>query len=60
VPVFFTGIRIVDVSFHFGKEEDHSVPYLKSITRFMDSEDFESILEGVDAAPDRAEDLLTR
>jgi FMN-dependent NADH-azoreductase len=42
--------------FHFGKEEDHSVPYLKSIMGFMGIEDFEVIVvEGVDAIPDRAE-----
>ena len=43
--------------FHFGKEEDHSVPYLKSIMGFMGIENFESVvLEGVDAMPDLAED----
>ena len=42
--------------FHFGKEEDHSVPYLKSIMGFMGIEDFEAIVvEGVDAIPDQAE-----
>ncbi len=42
--------------FHFGKKEDHSVPYLKSIMGFMGIEDFEAIVvEGVDAIPDRAE-----
>ncbi len=42
--------------FHFGKKEDHSVPYLKSIMGFMGIDDFEAIVvEGVDAIPDRAE-----
>lgn len=42
--------------FHFGKEEDHSVPYLKSIMSFMGIEDFEAVVvEGVDAVPDQAE-----
>jgi FMN-dependent NADH-azoreductase len=42
--------------FHFGKEEDHSVPYLKSIMGFMGIDDFESVVvEGVDAIPDQAE-----
>jgi len=42
--------------FHFGKEEDHSVPYLKSIMNFMGIDNFEAIvLEGVDAIPDRVE-----
>jgi len=42
--------------FHFGKEEDHSVPYLKSIMGFMGIDDFEAIVvEGVDATPDRAD-----
>lgn len=41
--------------FHFGKEEDHSVPYLKAIMGFMGIESFETIvIEGVDAVPDRA------
>ena len=42
--------------FHFGKEEDHSVPYLKSIMGFMGIEDFDAVVvEGVDAVPDQAE-----
>jgi len=42
--------------FHYGKAEDHSVPYLKSIMGFMGIEDFEAVvLEGVDAVPDQAE-----
>jgi FMN-dependent NADH-azoreductase len=44
--------------FHFGKEEDHSVPYLKSIMNFMGVQDFQSIVvEGVDAVPARAEEF---
>ncbi|WP_136513156.1 MULTISPECIES: FMN-dependent NADH-azoreductase [Geomonas] len=43
--------------FHYGNEEDHSVPYLKSIMGFMGIENFEAIvLEGVDAMPDLAEE----
>ena len=42
--------------FHYGKEEDHSVPYLRSIMRFMGIDDFEAIVvEGVDTMPDVAE-----
>jgi FMN-dependent NADH-azoreductase len=42
--------------FHYGKAEDHSVPYLKSIMGFMGIEDFEAVVvEGVDAVPDQAE-----
>ncbi|HXE96735.1 MAG TPA: NAD(P)H-dependent oxidoreductase [Dongiaceae bacterium] len=42
--------------FHYGKEEDHSVPYLKSIMGFMGVDDFEAVVvEGVDAIPDQAE-----
>lgn len=42
--------------FHFGREEDHSVPYLKSIMGFMGVDDFEAVvIEGVDAIPDQAE-----
>ncbi|QEM69371.1 FMN-dependent NADH-azoreductase [Geobacter sp. FeAm09] len=41
--------------FHYGKEEDHSVPYLKSIMGFMGIDEFEAIvIEGVDAIPQRA------
>jgi len=44
--------------FHFGKEEDHSVPYLKSVMGFMGIDDFEAVVvEGVDALPDRAEEF---
>ncbi len=42
--------------FHYGKEEDHSVPYLRSIMQFMGIDDFEAIVvEGVDMKPDLAE-----
>jgi FMN-dependent NADH-azoreductase len=42
--------------FHYGKKDDHSVPYLKSIMGFMGIEDFEAVVvEGVDAVPDKAE-----
>jgi len=41
--------------FHFGKGEDHSVPYLKSIMGFMGVSEFEAIVvEGVDAIPEQA------
>lgn len=44
--------------FHYGKDEDHSVPYLKSIMGFMGVEDFEAVVvEGVDAVPDRAHEF---
>lgn len=47
--------------FHYGKKEDHSVPYLKSITNFMGIKDFEAIVvEGVDAIPERAEEFIRR
>jgi len=43
---------------HYGKEEDHSVPYLMSIMGFMGIEDFEAVVvEGVDAIPDRADEF---
>ena len=41
-----------------GKEEDHSVPYLRSIMNFMGVEDFNAIvLEGVDTVPEKAEEF---
>ncbi|MCB2191191.1 MAG: NAD(P)H-dependent oxidoreductase [Deltaproteobacteria bacterium] len=44
--------------FHYGTENDHSVPYLKSIMGFMGVEDFEAVVvEGVDAIPERAEEF---
>ena len=44
--------------FHYGKAEDHSVPYLKSIMGFMGIDEFETIVvEGVDAIPDRADEF---
>jgi FMN-dependent NADH-azoreductase len=44
--------------FHYGKMEDHSVPYLKSIMHFMGVDDFEAIVvEGVDAIPGRADEF---
>lgn len=45
--------------FHYGKEEDHSIPYLKSIMNFMGVEDFDHILiEGADALPDKAQGIV--
>jgi len=42
--------------FHFGKDDDHSVPYLRSIMGFMGVEDFEAIVaEGLDALRDRSD-----
>lgn len=47
--------------FHYGKNHDHSVPYLKSIMGFMGIEDFEAIvLEGVDAAPQHLQEFKNR
>ncbi|TCK58471.1 FMN-dependent NADH-azoreductase [Seleniivibrio woodruffii] len=47
--------------FHYGKEEDHSVPYLYSLMQFMGVEDFEAlILEGVDAQSDKLEELKNK
>jgi len=44
--------------FHYGKEEDHSVPYLRSIMNFMGINDFETIVvEGVDAVPEKEEEV---
>lgn len=47
--------------FHYGKIEDHSVPYLKSIMGFMGIEDFRSVVvEGADALPHRAEEFMNK
>lgn len=47
--------------FHFGKEEDHSVPYLRSVLKFMGIEDFRAvILEGVDALPHKAGEFIQK
>ena len=47
--------------FHFGKEEDHSVPYLQTIMGFMGIDNVEAIVvEGVDAVPDRAETIVAQ
>ena len=47
--------------FHHATEEDHSVPYLKSILKFMGIEDFQSIvLEGVDAVPQKANEFTQK
>jgi len=47
--------------FHSGSAQDHSVPYLKAIMNFMGVEDFEAVvLEGVDSAPEREEELKRR
>ncbi|QEM68764.1 FMN-dependent NADH-azoreductase [Geobacter sp. FeAm09] len=42
--------------FHFGKDDDYSVPYLRSIMHRMGIDDFEAIvIEGCDRRPDLAE-----
>ena len=47
--------------FHFGQEEDHSVPYLRSILKFMGIEDFRAVvLEGVDALPHKASEFVQK
>ena len=47
--------------FHYGNEEDHSVPYLKAVINFMGIENFEAVvIEGVDAFPDRAEEFIKK
>jgi FMN-dependent NADH-azoreductase len=44
--------------FHYGKPEDYSVPYLKSVLTFLGIENFASVVvEGVDALPDRTETI---
>jgi FMN-dependent NADH-azoreductase len=44
--------------FHSGKEDDHSVPYLKSIMRFLGVDDFSTIvIEGVDAQSEREQEF---
>lgn len=45
-------------SFHYGNEEDHSVPYLRAVMGLMGIADFEAIvLEGVDVVPQRAQEF---
>lgn len=47
--------------FHYGTEEDHSVPYLKSLMQFMGIKSFQSIvIEGVDALPHMAAELMRK
>lgn len=47
--------------FHYGKIEDHSVPYLKAVTYFMGIKDFKAVvIEGVDAFPHRKEEFLEK
>ncbi|MCD8490569.1 MAG: NAD(P)H-dependent oxidoreductase [Geovibrio sp.] len=42
--------------YYFGKENDHSISYLKSIMSFMGVDDFRTVLlEGVDAEPEMSE-----
>ncbi|MGD9824527.1 FMN-dependent NADH-azoreductase [Desulfobacter sp.] len=58
-----TGKKCLDIhssgGFHYGREEDHSVPYLKSVMNFMGVESFESVvIEGVDALPHKAETFI--
>lgn len=45
--------------FHLGNADDHSVPYLRSVMKFMGVEDFRSVvIEGVDALPHKAEEFM--
>lgn len=47
--------------FHSGADNDHSVPYLKSVMNFMGIEDFRSVVvEGVDALPHKAEEFMDK
>lgn len=47
--------------FHYGKVEDHSVPYLKAVTYFMGIRNFKAVvIEGVDAVPHRKEEFLEK
>lgn len=47
--------------FHHATEADHSVPYLRSILKFMGIEDFTAVvLEGVDALPDKAAEFMQK
>ena len=44
--------------FHYGRREDHTVPYLQSIMELMGVEDFEAIvMEGVDLMPQRVDEF---
>lgn len=45
--------------FHYGTPFDFSVPYLKTLMKFIGVDDFSSIvIEGVDALPERAEEFI--
>ena len=45
--------------YHYGKEEDHSVPYLKSIMGFMGVKDFDVIVaEGMDIPNGKEEETM--
>lgn len=47
--------------FHCGADDDHSVPYLKSVMNFMGIEDFRLVVvEGMDALPHRAEEFMNK
>lgn len=47
--------------FHFGKEEDHSVPYLKAVMGVIGVEEFESIvLEGGALLPERGAEFKSQ
>jgi FMN-dependent NADH-azoreductase len=47
--------------FHYGKQEDHSVPYLKAVMHFMGIESFEAVvIEGVDALPHKKEEIMKK
>lgn len=47
--------------FHCGSDDDHSVPYLKSVMNFMGIEDFRFVVvEGADALPHRAGEFMNK
>ncbi|EFK11733.1 putative FMN-dependent NADH-azoreductase 2 [delta proteobacterium NaphS2] len=47
--------------FHYGKEEDHSVPYLKAVMNFMGIKNFEAVvIEGMDAFPHMREEIMEK
>ncbi|GAB6904270.1 FMN-dependent NADH-azoreductase [Desulfosarcina cetonica] len=47
--------------FHYGKAEDHSVPYLKALMNFMGIDLFQAVvIEGVDAIPHMATEFVKK
>ena len=46
---------------HYGKEEDHSVPYLKAVMKFMGIENFEAVvIEGLDTFSHMGEKIMEK